>query len=186
MAMPAPPLLINAVLFQAVWFAAVIGAGSGRAWPGVLAVAVFAAVTLVNRDTRASDLRLMAVAAVAGGLLDSVFVATGLLRYAAPWPLPGLAPAWIVALWVGLALGLHHSLRWLRPHPARAALLGALAAPLSYLGAARGWDAVAFAVPTWRTLLIVAACWAALLAGLVALARRDAATLAGPHRMRAA
>lgn len=174
MAMPTMPVLVNAVLFQGVWFAAVIGAGSGLAWPGLLALAAFAAVTLRMRATRASDLRLAACAALAGGALDSAFVASGLLRYAAPWPASALAPAWIVALWVALALALNHSLRWLRPHPAWAAALGAIAAPLSYLGAARGWDAVAFAEPAWRTLGVVAACWAGMLGGLVALARHDA------------
>lgn len=174
MALPATPVLLNAVMFQCVWFAAVIGAGAGLAWPGVLAVAAFAAVTLRARATRASDLRLVAVAAVLGAVLDSAFVAGGLLRYAAPWPLPGLAPAWIVALWVNLALALNHSLRWVRPYPLVAALFGAIAAPLSYLGAARGWQAVAFAEPVWRTLGIVAACWAVMMAALVAIARRDA------------
>lgn len=174
MALPSMPVLVNAVLFQAVWFAAVIGAGNGLAWPGVAAVAVFAAVTLRQRATRASDLRLMVCAALAGGLLDSVFVNTGLLRYAAQWPAAALAPAWIVALWVNLALALNHSLRWVRPYPLVAALFGAIAAPLSYLGAARGWQAVAFADPAWRTLAVVAACWAVVMAALVALARHDA------------
>lgn len=174
MALPATPVLVNAVLFQVVWFAAVIGAGNGHAWPGVLAVAAFAAVTLRERSTRASDLRLIAAAAVLGTLLDSAFVSSGLLRYAAPWPAAGLAPVWIVALWVNLALALNHSLRWVRPHPAWAAALGAIAAPLSYLGAARGWDAVAFAEPLWRTLGIVAVCWAVMMAILVAIARHGA------------
>ena len=93
---------------------------------------------------------------------------------AAPWPAAGLAPVWIVALWVNLALALNHSLRWVRPHPAWAAALGAIAAPLSYLGAARGWDAVAFAEPLWRTLGIVAVCWAVMMAILVAIARHGA------------
>ena len=171
------PVLLNAVLFQCVWFAAVIGAGHGLAWPGVLAVAAFAAVTLRERATRASDLRLVALAAVLGGLLDSGFVATGLLRYAAPWPVEGLAPAWIVALWINLALALNHSLRWIRAYPAWAAAFGAAAAPLSYLAAARGWDAVAFADPAWRALAIVSACWALVMGALVALARRDAQRL---------
>lgn len=174
MTLPALPVLVNALLFQVVWFAAVIGAGYGHAWPGVLAVAVFAAVTLRHRETRASDLRLTACAALAGGVLDSVFVNAGLLRYAAQWPVAELAPAWIVALWVNLALALNHSLRWVRPYPLVAALFGAIAAPLSYLGAARGWQAVAFAEPVWRTLGIVAACWAVMMAALVAIARRDA------------
>ncbi len=172
--------LANAVVFQLAWFAAVIGAGRGLAWPGVAAVAAFALLQLGTRpDTRAADLRLIALAAVAGFALDSVFAATGLLRYAAPWPSAWLAPAWIVALWVNLALSLNHSLRWLQRWPWLAGVMGAISAPLSFLGAARGFDAVAFASPTWRTLAIVAACWAVLLPLLVlaarALAARDAA-----------
>lgn len=170
--------LANAVLFQLTWFAAVIGAGRGLAWPGVAAVAGFALLQLGTRpDTRASDLRLLALAAVAGFALDSAFAASGLLRYAAPWPSAVLAPAWIVALWVNLALSLNHSLRWLQPRPWLAGVLGAVSAPLSYLGAARGFDAVAFAAPTWRTLAVVAACWAVLLPLLVLAARRLSARM---------
>lgn len=162
----------NFAAFQATWFAAVIGAGRGHAGWGVAAVALFAALQLRMQRTRRADLRLLAVAGMAGFALDSALVATGLLRYAAPWPLAGLAPAWIVALWMGLALTLNHSLRWLRSRPWLAGALGALAAPLSYLGAARGWQAVAFAPPVAGTLAIVAACWAVMLWALVSLARR--------------
>lgn len=168
--------LANAVVFQLAWFAAVIGAGRGLAWPGVAAVAVFALLQLGTRpDTRSADLRLMVFAALAGFALDSAFAASGLLRYAAPWPSDALAPAWIVALWVNLALCLNHSLRWLQRWPWLACVLGAVSAPLSFLGAARGFDAVAFAAPAWRTLAIVAACWAVVMPLLVLAARGMAA-----------
>lgn len=180
--------LANAAAFQLVWFAAVIGAGSGRAWPGVLAVLLFALLHLsMNPRHWSADLSLVLSAAVAGFALDSVFVATGLLRYAAPWPSGALAPAWIVALWINLALTLNHSLRWLQPRPWLAAALGAGAAVCSYLAAARGWQAVEFAAPETRTLAIVAACWALLLPMLCTVARRmaprmaDAAGVARTH-----
>lgn len=162
----------NAIVFQLTWFAAVIGAGHGLAWPGVAAVTAFALLQLRSPATRGADLKLIALAAALGALLDSAFVSTGLLRYAAPWPSAQFAPAWIVALWVALALSLNHSLRWLKPRPWLAALLGACSAPLSFLGAARGWDAVAFAPPTAGTLTVVAAGWALALPVLVLAARR--------------
>lgn len=167
------PTIANAIAFQATWFIAVIGAGRfGTAWPGVLGVAAFALLQLTRRDTRRADLKLMVLAATLGLIADTAFVSSGLLRYAAPSPVPGLAPAWIVALWVGLALAINHSLRWLKPRPWLAALLGACSAPLSFLAAARGWDAVAFAPPVALTLGVVALGWAAILLALVWCARR--------------
>lgn len=171
--------LANAVAFQLAWFAAVIGAGRGHAWPGVLAVALFAVLQLsMDPRQRFADLSLAAWAALAGFALDSLFVASGLLRYAAPWPSPALAPVWIVALWINLALALNHSLRWLQPRPWLAAPLGAAAAAGSYLAAARGWQAVAFTPPAAHALATVAACWALLLPLLCILARR----LSAQHR----
>ena len=39
-------LVVNALAFQAVWFACILGASFGHAWPGVLAASAFAAATL--------------------------------------------------------------------------------------------------------------------------------------------
>lgn len=164
-------LLVNAVFFQLAWFAAVIGAGRGHAMAGVVAVLLFACWQLRVRQTRSGDLRLVALALAIGMALDSALAATGMVRYAAAWPSPALAPAWILALWAGLALSLNHSLRWLQTHPAWAAVAGAIAAPLSYLAAAHGWQAVAFAGPRGPTLAALAAGWAVALPLLVVAAR---------------
>lgn len=92
--------LANAVAFQLAWFAAVIGAGRGHAWPGMLAVALFAVLQLsMDPRQRLADLSLAAWAALAGFALDSLFVASGLLRYAAPWPSPSHALATVAACW---------------------------------------------------------------------------------------
>lgn len=174
--------IANAVVFQLAWFAAVIGAGHGHAWPGVAAVAAFALLQLgTTPATRAADLKLIVLAAAIGFGLDSLFVSSGLLTYRGAWPSASLAPAWIVALWVNLALCLNHSLRWLQPRPWLAATLGAVASFTSYLGAARGWQAVAFAAPAALTHAIVAACWALALPLLCVAARRWTRAAAPAH-----
>ena len=160
----------NALFFYATWFVAVVPAGRGLWWPGVVGVLAFALLQLRDRDTRTADLKLVALAAALGFALDTAFVATGLLTYAAPWPSPRLAPAWIVALWIGLALAINHSLRWVKPYPWLAALLGAASAPVSYL-AARKFDAVAIATSLPQTLAIVAVAWAIVVWMLVVAAR---------------
>ena len=88
--------------YQATWFVAVIGAGRGSWWPGVLAAALFALWRLAVSPARALELRLLLAALGIGLLLESVWVGSGLLDYAA-WPWAG-PPAWILALWCAFAL----------------------------------------------------------------------------------
>lgn len=157
--------------YELAWLAAVDGAGHGRAWPGVLAVSLFAAWRLAASPVRAVDARLALVALVLGLVLESAWTGSGLLRYAAPWP--GLAtPAWLLALWVAFALTIVPLFGYLHPRPWLAAALGAIGGPLAYLGAARGWHALAFATPAWHALLALAAGWALATPLLTSLAAR--------------
>lgn len=157
--------------YQATWFAAVIGAGHGLWWPGVLAAALFALWRLAVSPHRALELRLMLTALGIGLMLENLWVGSGLLDYAAAWPSAG-SPAWILALWCAFALvvvpllGYMHRRLWL------AAVFGAIGGPLAYLGAARGWNVVQFSEPSWRGLLALAAGWALAMPLLAALAAR--------------
>lgn len=157
--------------YELVWFLAVAGAGRGLAWPGVAATALFALVRLVFSPRRGVELRLIAVALAVGLVLEGLWVGTGLLRYAAPWPLPA-APAWLMALWVAFALTVVPLFGYLHARPRLAVLFGAIGGPLAYLGAARGWHAVLLASPTWRTLLALALGWGLAMPLLTSLARR--------------
>ena len=67
-------MLFNVAGNQIVWFIAVIAAGRGNAWPGVLAAAVFVGVHLAWSPRRGDDLKLVALA-----------VACGLVADARPW-----------------------------------------------------------------------------------------------------
>ncbi|MEO8459252.1 MAG: DUF2878 domain-containing protein [Dokdonella sp.] len=162
--------LLNFAGFQLVWFASVLGAARGMWWLGPICVVVFASLQLLASPVRRNDMLLIALAIAAGGVWDSLMASTELLRYAAPIPSSQLAPVWILGLWANLALTLNHSLRWLRPHPWRAALFGAIGAPLSYLGGMR-LGALAIAEPVAITLTVLALGWFVLTPLLTQCAR---------------
>lgn len=156
-------LIANALAFQGVWFACIVGASFGQAWPGVLAALAFAGATLVLGGQWRADLRTLAIALPLGLGLDCGFAAVGWLQYApaAAWPLA--APPWIAALWVGFAMTLNHSLAFLRGEPRLAALLGLVGGPLAYWGAAQGFGVVSLPAPAGMTLLALGLAWAAFL-----------------------
>jgi hypothetical protein len=157
------------VAYEAVWFITVIGAGHERAWPGLLAVAMFAVWRLRMSVRRPLELRLMALALGLGLLLDGGLADKGLLVYAAAWP-AGIAPAWILGLWLAFALTIVPLFGFLRGRPWLAAALGGIGGPLAYLGAARGWQAVRFTPPAWHALLWLSIGWGIALPLLVVLA----------------
>lgn len=150
---------ISLLGYQVVWFSAVVGAGHGLIWPGLLTTAVYATWQLSISRQRKADLLLICTALVAGCVLDGALLNTGLLHYTAMSPLGMLPPLWILALWVSFALTFTQSLRYLQTRLMVAVLLGAIGGPLAYLGAARGWYVVTFAPPLWLDLALLAAGW---------------------------
>lgn len=145
--------------YELVWFAAVIGAGHGLTWPGVVALLPYVAWQLFDGGHAWADLRLMLASVALGCVLDGGLQHAGVLRYAASGPLLALAPVWILALWASFALTFTQSLRYLQQRLWLAALLGAIGGPAAYLGAARGWHAVTFPQPAWPALLWLALGW---------------------------
>ena len=156
--------------YELVWFAAVIGAGHGLAWPGVAGTLLFATWRLTVSRHRATELKLVAVALLLGLFLETLWVRFGLLRFAAPWPVQ-THPAWLMALWAAFALTVVPLFGYLRERPWLAAALGAAGGPLAYLGAARGWHAVLLPAPQWPSLLALAVGWGIALPCLTGLAR---------------
>jgi hypothetical protein len=127
----------NFLIFQAGWFATVLGAANGAPWLGPIAVLV--AVVLHLRAARdvGSELRLLGSAVALGLVADSLLLATGWIAYPNGSWVPGLAPYWIVTLWALFATTLNVSMRWMAGRYLLAALFGAIGGPLSYLAGAR-------------------------------------------------
>ena len=174
--------LFNVAGNQIVWFIAVIAAGQGSAWPGVLAAAVFVGMHLAWAPRRGDEVRLVALAVACGLVVDGVAAAQGWVTDRASMAGGATAPAWILALWASLAVTLNGAMRSLQARWWVGALLGGIGGPLAYLAAARGWGAAEFASPAWRGLLWLAAAWAVALPGLLAAARWQAGRSRGGSR----
>lgn len=163
-------LVVNLVLYQAGWFACVLGAAHGLPWAGALAAAAIVAVHLALAARPAPELGLIALAALAGLVFESALAASGWIRFEQGVLLEGTAPYWMVALWAVFATTLNVSLRALREHPGWTALLGAVGAPLAYLAGARlgAMELVA----TSAALVAIGLGWALLAPLLMRAARR--------------
>ena len=166
-------LTIGFVLFQGAWFACVLGAASGQgaqAALGIAAVVAVVALLVAWSDDRRAELRLIALALAIGVVWDSLLAHAGVVQYASPGPLPGWAPAWILALWALFAPMLREPLRWLHGRPVLAPLFGGVGGALSYAAAER-LGACRFPDPT-LALAVLGAGWALIVPLLVAAAQR--------------
>lgn len=164
--------LPNALCFQVVWIAAVGGAARGWWWAGPLALAVFAAWQLSSSAWPRSDAMLMLGSATLGFAIDSAWVWLDLMHFTTALPWSGFAPVWIVAMWMGFALTLNHSLAALKRRLWLAAALGVAGGPLAYAIAQQAWRAVEFAQPAWLVLSALAVAWGLVTPLLLAAARR--------------
>jgi hypothetical protein len=162
--------LANFALFQIGWFACVLAGAQGHPWLGT-GVAVAIAAWHVARAVRPRDeFILLLTCAAIGAVFDSTLVAFGWVGYPSGALVAGTAPVWVVALWMLFGTTLNVSLRWLRPMPLAAAVLGAVGGPLAYWGGER-LGGMTFLVPFAATLAFAAG-WAVLTPALCRLATR--------------
>lgn len=165
---------LNAAGYQAVWFASVAGASQGLAWVGPVAAVAFACAVIGTSARPGADARLIPFALAIGAVADSAWILLGWLDYRAPWPSASFAPAWILGLWLSLALTLNHSLAFLRGRPVLAVALGALGGPLAYWAASQS-GAVRLDAPAPLVLCGLGLAWGLLFPALVRVASRKSA-----------
>ncbi len=139
---------------------------------GPLSVVLWAIWELPRSPYLRSDLLLMLGTAALGFCLDTLWVQSGLVRFASPLPWISVAPLWIVSLWIGFALTLNHSLYPLKTRPVWAGMLGVTGGPLAYWLAERSDRAVELAAPLWITLAALAVAWGLVTPLLLLWARR--------------
>ena len=163
-------IALNVVLYQVGWFACVLGAAHGMPWAGALAAAVIVPWQIALAAQPEREIALVAAAAAVGALFETLLVQAGWVRFPSGMLLQGTAPYWMVALWALFATTLNVSLRWLRPHPWLAALLGAIGGPAAYYAGAR-LGAIELAA-TGVALGAIAVGWGILTPLLLGAARR--------------
>lgn len=151
--------LVNFIGFQLCWFACVLGAARGYAWLGPLAVLLWSAwcVRVAPRPAREAS-ALVAVGAL-GALVGAVELGLGWLEFLGRAAAPGLAPAWILALWVAFATTFESSLQWVTRRSWLLVAFALFGAPLSYLGGER-LGALTVLAPRTVSLAGVGVLWA--------------------------
>jgi Protein of unknown function (DUF2878) len=158
------------VVGQAGWFACVISAARGVPWWGVALALVLVTIHVVRVARPLQELKLILSVLVIGGIWESALVYFGLLSYPSGTVVRGLAPIWILALWALFAAQFNTTYTWLKPRLALAALLGAIAGPLSFRAGAQ-LGALRFAKP-WPATVALAIGWSVLLLLVIVLSRR--------------
>ena len=161
-------VLLNIVGFQVAWIATAYGASSGAPIVGTLTCAATIVLALAVAENR-KDLIVMIVALGLYGLAaESLLVIGGLVNYGTAGITPGVAPVWIVALWMAFATLIRPTFSWLHGRPILASALGAVAGPVAYFAAMR-LNALNLPDPMWTGLLAIAVVWSIAMPGAVLL-----------------
>jgi hypothetical protein len=124
----------NFVIFQAAWFAAVLGAAHQLPLWGTTCVIAAIAWHLGVSARPGPEAVLVALACAIGLVVESAVAMQGHVAYPSGQPVAGLAPYWMVALWGELAIALNVTMRWLKGRWWLAALLGAIGGPAAFSG----------------------------------------------------
>ena len=163
-------LLINIVAFKVGWLSAVFGGASENPLLGTFVVMVAIAVHIYFATERTRELSLVLLTGIIGLCSDSLLMSAGWLTYTSGTFVPGLAPYWIIAMWMLFATTLNVTFRWLHNRLAFAAILGAISGPASYYAGSKiGAVALTEFVPAMIGLSVA---WAILFPGLLVLARQ--------------
>jgi Protein of unknown function (DUF2878) len=162
--------LINFVLFQAGWFACILAAAHGRPLLASGAVAAVVAWHLHSAARPGREARLVLAVIAVGLVLETAVLSQGVVRYFSGQPFSALPPHWILALWALFATTLNVTMRWLKGRWWLAALLGAIAAPLSFAAGVR-LGAGEF-IDTTHALVLIGAAWAVAMPLLMWLSDR--------------
>jgi len=129
--------LLNLALYQAGWFACVLGGAQGRPWLGAAAGLALVLLHLALVERRAEEAKFVALAALAGTAIDSAQQAAGTAAFPSGHYAAWLCPGWLTVLWAQFATLPCHSLAWLAGRPIVSALLGAAGGPLAFLAGER-------------------------------------------------
>ena len=165
--------LVNYALYQIGWFACVLGGASHRPWTGCLFALTLAGVHLTRSLERSIEVRLMALAAAVGAMVEMVQIATGTYRFTLGTVIDALPPAWLLTMWAQFATTFRHSLRTVISRPPQAALFGAIGGPIAFLAGER-LGAVTLLEPLMHGLLRLSISWALALVVFSAVVRRVA------------
>ncbi|MCG6939316.1 MAG: DUF2878 domain-containing protein [Gammaproteobacteria bacterium] len=161
-------MALNFLLFQAGWFACVLGGAYDYALPGSLIAIMVIAFHCYRAADATNELRLLLLAFVIGFVFESIVTSQGLAQYQHGQLINDIAPYWMILMWPLFATTLNLSMHWLKSlNLLLTALAGAIFAPMAYFAGNR-LGAVEYDNPV-ISLGLIAAGWAILLPAMVKL-----------------
>ena len=131
------PNLINFLAFKIGWITAVFGVTQGMPWLGPAWILFWVSAFFFWQNQKRTEWILLLGAAIIGYSLDSLLVLTGSVQFSISSQFGGLAPLWMVAMWVNMAATLRYSLGWMRNRYLVGSLLGMILGPAAYLAGER-------------------------------------------------
>jgi hypothetical protein len=162
--------IANFIVFQTAWFAGVLGAAHQMPLWGTACIVAAIGWHLAVSARPAQEAKLIAAACLIGFVVESAVAMQGHIAYPSGQPDPRFAPYWIVALWGLLGIALNVTMRWLKKRWWLAALLGAIAGPMSFAGGVRLGGAQF--IDATAALATMACYWAVLMPALMWLSDR--------------
>jgi hypothetical protein len=163
-------VLINVSVFKLAWLSTVFGGANELPLLGLFAAMLAVGIHLRLVPDPLRELTLILMTGVIGLVIDSVMVAAGWLTYSSGVVVAGLAPYWIMAMWMLFATTLNVSFRWLQSRLWAAALMGAVFGPVAYLGGSAA-GAVTLSQP-FAAMTALSVAWAIMMPGLLLLAQQ--------------
>lgn len=150
--------LHNYLLYQAGWFACVLGAAFHRPWAGFLLAATLVTIHFRWSNHPRRDAHRVMLALGVGAAVEALQIWAGTYRFTSGAIVDGLPPPWLLLMWAQMATTFDFSLRPIVMRPASAALFGAIGGPLAFLAGER-LGAVILHRPLSSGLLLLASSW---------------------------
>ena len=147
--------IINFLLFQAGWFACVLGGDQ----TALITTLVILIIHLRWIGQWRLEREILAVSLLLGSAIDSCLGNFDILIFSGEGR---LLPIWLACLWLLFGTTLRHSFDWTREHRLLGAMLGMIGGPASYYAGTKLTD-VSLMEPAWLTLLILSAIWAVVI-----------------------
>jgi hypothetical protein len=158
------PKWLNFILFQSIWFAAILGQEKLE-WLVALLLAFHVILSADLKD----EIKVVLMCAAVGVVADTMLTFAGVLVFdPAPSALP--IPFWLIGVWLGFAGTFRHSMSYLMAKPMIAIPAAAVAAPLSYLAGMK-LGAVSFGLDIGATIVVIGLLWACMMALFIRIDR---------------
>ena len=164
--------LVNYVLYQAGWFACVLGAAWQRPWAGFVVGLLLLAAHFMLSTQPERDLQLVVVAVGAGLVVEVILIATGTYSFASGTVVASLPPPWLLLMWAQFATTFPFSLKPIIMRPVASAVFGAVGGPVAFV-AGQGLGAVTLLPPVSLSLLRLAVGWSVAMSAMSAIARAE-------------